>query len=299
MDLKILKSFVAVAEIQNITKAADMLYMTQPNLSRQIKELEDELKTTLLERGKRKTTLTEDGEILLNHAKQLLELEEKLQFEFMNRANTQYGRLTIGFSECLGARRIGKFINTFSSIYPNVTYEIYNGYAYDIIERINHGLTDLGVLLQPLDLTELDYTDIGQDETWGVLVCKDHPFATRKTISYSEIRNEKLIIPKRAFDQNALYDWFPLEANSVKILAKYNLFSSSIHLVENGMGVAICNKGALGIQNNPDVVFIPLHPKAAFKSILAWKKSVQPSPLASLFIKHVLESLKEDDKPNH
>jgi DNA-binding transcriptional LysR family regulator len=291
MELKTLHNFIVVAQEGNITKAAGVLNTTQPNLSRQMKELENELGVVLFLRGKRKLTLTEDGSLLKQRAEEILELSDKTQQIFAERNNMVNGVVSIGMSESLGTDKIADVMLGFSTKYPKVQYECYNSFATDIIEKIDRGLLAFGVILHPSDLSKFEYAQIDQGERWGILVAKNHPLASRKTARFDDVVGERLILPKRAVAQGASYDWFGKSESELDILSTYSIFSNTILLVERGMGCAVCNSGFLVTRNNPNVVFLPLVPKLESRTVFISKKGRFLTPTEALFLQYVQSAL--------
>ena len=293
MELKTLKNFVVVTQERNITKAAEVLNMTQPNLSRKMKELENELGVVLFLRGKRGITLTEDGLLLKQRVEEILELSDKTEQLFAQRGNIVNGTVSIGMAESLGTNKMADIMAGFSQKYPKVQYECYNSFATDITEKIDRGLLAFGIILHPLHLSKFEYMQIDQGERWGILVAKTHPLAPRKTARFDDIINERLILPKRAVAEGALYDWFGKGESDLDILATYSIFSNTILLVERNMGCAICNSGFLVTRNNPNVVFIPLVPILTSRTVFIRKKERILTPTESLFLQYVQSMLSE------
>ena len=293
MELRTLKNFIVVTQERNITKAAGVLNMTQPNLSRQMKDLENELGVVLFLRGKRGITLTEDGLILKQRVEEILELSDKTEQIFAQRGNIINGTVSIGMSESLGTDKIADIIASFSKQYPKVRFECYNSFATDITEKIDRGLLAFGIILHPFDLSKFEYMQIDQGERWGILVGKTHPLANRKTVRFGDIVSERLILPKRAVAQGALYDWFGKGESDLDILATYSIFSNTVLLVERNMGCAICNRGFLVTRNNPNVTFIPLIPILASRTVFIRKKERILTSTESLFLQYVQSSLSD------
>lgn len=174
MELRVLKYFLTVADEGNITRAADILHVTQPTLSRQLMELEDELGTALLIRGKRSVTLTDEGFLFKQQAETIVELADKLEHTFTDQKDVICGTIRIGATEAVGGRTLAICMKEFREKYPAVQFELYNGMADDIKERIEHGLLDLGLVMEPIDTSKFEYVRLPQKETWGILVRKDH-----------------------------------------------------------------------------------------------------------------------------
>ena len=281
MELRVLKYFLTVADEGNITRAADILHVTQPTLSRQLMELEDELGTALLIRGKRSVTLTDEGFLFKQQAEMIVELSDKLEHTFKDQKDVVCGTIRIGASEAVGCRALAAYMKEFREKYPDVQFDLYNG-----MER---GLLDLGLVLEPVDTAKFEYVRLPQKETWGLLLRKDHELAGKETINVEEIRPYPLIMPGREKAKNEVLHWMQCEERHLNIPAYYNLLSNAALLVEAGMGCAVCLDGALSIHADPDLCFRQLLPEHTTRSVILWKKNHLFSQAASLFVQTIQE----------
>ena len=287
MELRTLRYFLAAAAEENITRAADILHVTQPTLSRQLIELERELGTTLMERGKRKLTLTDDGFFFRQRAEEIVDLVDRLEKAFIERQTEIGGIITIGATEAVGSRLLAKLITAFSARYPRVQFHLYNDMADYIKERLDKGLVDIALLLEPVDTSKYDFVRFSQKETWGVLVRDDHPLADHETVTPDEMADYPLILPLRERVRAEILNWMGREEKDLNIPLSYTLLSNAVLLVEEGMGCAFCLNGALAIHSSPRLRFIPIHPAHTTHSVLVWKKNQLFSPAISLFIQEI------------
>ena len=262
MELRTLRYFLAAAQVGNITKAAELLHITQPTLSRQMMDLEKEIGTSLMLRGKNGLSLTDDG-------------------IFLNGVNA------IGATEAVGGRLFAKIIKKFSDKYPLVQFDLYNEMAENIVDRIDKGLIDVGLLLEPVDTEKYDFVRLSQKETWGVLMRDDHPLAKRAFIVPEEITDYPLILPSREKVRAEILHWLKCEEKDLRVPLSYTLLSNAVLLVEEGLGCAFCLDGALAIHSSPHLCFVPVRPEHTTQSVLAWKKKHLFSPAASLFIQEI------------
>ena len=289
MELRVLKYFLTVADEGNITRAADILHVTQPTLSRQLMELEDELGTALLIRGKRSVTLTDEGFLFKQQAEMIVELSDKLEHTFKDQKDVVCGTIRIGASEAVGCRALAAYMKEFREKYPDVQFDLYNGMADNIKEMLERGLLDLGLVLEPVDTAKFEYVRLPQKETWGLLLRKDHELAGKETINVEEIRPYPLIMPGREKAKNEVLHWMHCEERHLDIPAYYNLLSNAALLVEAGMGCAVCLDGALSIHADPDLCFRQLLPEHTTRSVILWKKNHLFSRAASLFVQTIQE----------
>lgn len=284
MELRVLRYFLTTAQEGNITRAADMLHITQPTLSRQLMELEQELGTTLLIRGKRAVTLTEDGMFFRQQAEEIVELADRAQQTFLNKRDTVSGVISIGASEALGSRVLAGYMKKFLEQCPNVQFDLYSEMADSIREKLEKGLLDLALLLEPVDTSKYEYLRLSQKETWGILLRTDHPLAQKEEIHIKDVRTYPLLLPKRETSRKEVLHWIGCEESKLKVPVHYNLLSNAVLLVEEGVGCAMCMDGALSIHHSPDICFRKVMPEHTTRSVLLWKKNHLFHPAASLFI---------------
>lgn len=287
MELRTLRYFLAAASEENITRAAEILHVTQPTLSRQLMDLERELGTTLMYRGKKGMTLTEDGLFFRQRAEEIVELADRLEQSFVERSAEVSGVISIGATESVGSRLFAKLIKQFSDKYPLVKFDLYNEMADYIKERMDKGLIDVGLLLEPVDTAKYDFVRLSQKETWGVLMRADHPLSDRETLRAEEMRPYPLILPLRERVRAEILNWLNAEEKDLNIPLSYTLLSNAVLLVEEGLGCAFCLDGALAIHSSPDLRFIPIAPEHTTRSVLVWKKNHLFTPAVSLFIQEI------------
>lgn len=287
VELRTLRYFLAAAQEGNITRAADILHITQPTLSRQIMELERELGTTLMLRGKNGLTLTDDGLFFRQRAEEIVELADRLEQNFTERKSDVSGLIAIGASESVGSRLFARLIKRFSDKYPLIQFHLYNEMADNIRDRLEKGLADVGLLLEPVDTSRYDFVRLSQKETWGILMRDDHPLAERKTITPDEIAEYPLILPLRERVRNEILNWMRKEEKDLTIPLSYTLLSNAALMVEAGLGCAFCLDGALAIHSSPHLSFVPISPEHTTRSVLVWKKNQMFSPATALFIQEI------------
>ena len=287
MELRTLRYFLAAAQEGNITRAADILHLTQPTLSRQILELERELGVTLMLRGKNGLSLTDDGVVFRQRAQEIVELADRLQKNFAGRQGAVGGMVAIGAAEAAGSQTLAKLIKEFSGKYPAVQFTLYNETADCIKDRLDKGLVDIGLLLEPIDVTKYDYVRLARQDTWGLLVRSDHPLAEKASLAADDVAACTLLLPLRENIRAEVLHWLGREESELHVPLFYTLLSNAALLVAEGLGCAFCMDGALAIRSDPRLRFIPLEPRRRTHSVLVWKKNNRFSPAASLFIQQI------------
>ena len=283
MELRVLQYFLAVAREQNISAAAQSLHLTQPTLSRQLKELEVELGKQLMIRGNRKITLTEDGMLLRRRAEEILELVDRTEKEVMQSDETVSGDLYIGTGETDGVRQIVQAANQLQNRYPHIRFHIVSGDAADVCERLDKGLLDFGVLLGDIDKTKYHYLDLPMKDTWGVLMRRDSPLAQQETVSPPDLWDKPLILSRQVDNKSGLYRWLQKDPSELHTVATYNLIYNASLMVDDGMGYAFTLDKLVNTTGS-GLCFRPLEPRLELGMYLVWKKSQIFSRAAELFL---------------
>ena len=289
MDIRVLNYFLAVAREGSITKAADSLHITQPTLSRQLMELEEEMGTALFIRGKRQITLTDSGIFLMQRAKEIVQLCERTQREMAEKNDLIGGVVSIGCVESVVSGVLPELLAEFSEKYPMVQYDLYSADGDDIREKIDRGDVDMGILLEPVEAAKYDYIRLPFMEPWGVLMRKDDPLAQKASIHGEEIQNLPLILPRRTIVIEEIARWLHLDSDSLHIVASHNLLTNSVLLIEKGFGYAICIQGAFDIRKTPELRFVPFKPERLSGHVLAWKKNKLFPSATDRFLDYIRE----------
>ncbi|MDD3218132.1 MAG: LysR family transcriptional regulator [Lachnospiraceae bacterium] len=291
MENRVLRYFLAVAREENITKASESLHVTQPTLSKQLMDLEDELGTKLFIRGKRKITLTEDGVYLRKRAQEIIELVDKTEGEFNERGNVISGDIYIGGGETQAMRLIAKAVKSLRDDYPDIRYHLYSGNADALMERMDKGLLDFGVLIEPANIKKYDYIKLPSVDTWGVLMRKDHPFAGKSGIRPEDMEQLDLIVSSQSMVENGFSGWMGKDFDQLNIIAHYNLIYNAALMVEEGVGCALTLDKLVNMyQESGDLTFVPLEPRMESGLNIVWKKYQVFSKAAEKFLEKLQES---------
>ena len=295
MEIRVLKYFLAIANQGSITAAANSLHLTQPTLSRQIQDLEKELKQKLLIRGKYKVTLTPEGLMLKKRAEEIIEMVEKTKAEFNSISDIISGDIYIGCGETDSMKYIAEIMKELRDEYPNIKFHIHSGNAEDVTEKLDKGLLDFGLLIQPIDLSKYDYITMPQKDIWGVIMPKNSPLAKKNVIKIDDLIDVPIIasrqMSKKYSAESGFLDWFGEKFDYLNIAATYNLVYNAAIMVDNGIGYAITLDKLVNITNNTNVCFRPLSPKLESGLDIVWKKNQVFSPAAKLFLQKLKEKL--------
>ena len=290
MELRVLQYFLAVAREQNISAAAQSLHLTQPTLSRQLKELEEELGKQLMIRGNRAITLTEEGMLLRRRAQEILELVERTEQEVMRTDDSVSGNIYIGTGETDGVRQIARTAHRLQQRYPGICFHIISGDAVDVCERLDKGLLDFGILLGDIDKIKYYYLELPMKDTWGVLMRRDSPLAQRESVSPQDLWDKPLILSRQVDNKSGLYRWLRKEPSELRTVATYNLIYNASLMVDEGMGYAFTLDKLVNTTGS-QLCFRPLKPRLELGMYLVWKKSQVFSKAAELFLEGLQEHL--------
>ncbi|MDR2353989.1 MAG: LysR family transcriptional regulator [Deltaproteobacteria bacterium] len=296
MELRVLKYYLTIASEENITKASRILHISQPTLSRQIMQLEEELGVKLFTRSNHKIILTADGKLFKQRAEEIITLSEKAKRDFTRDENNLTGEITIGSGELFSFNYLAEILQAFRQEYPLIRYDIYSGNADQVKDRMESGLIDIGLLLEPVDIGKYEFARIPGQEIWGLLVRRDSELASKSEVCSDDLTNLPILIAKRAILQNALSSWAGSNFEHLNIVATYNLINNAAFMVQKNIGVALCLKRCNLFE---DLCFIPLKPELTAQSVLVWKKDHLFSPATKAFLtfaKKYLLSISIDTK---
>lgn len=280
MELRVLRYFLTVAQEENITKAAALLHVTQPTLSRQMMQLEEELGSKLFRRSQYRIILTDAGMLLRRRAQEIVELADKTEREFAQSKEELSGEIAIGCGETQSMTFLSQHIRSFRSLYPKVQFRIYSANADDIKERMEKGLLDMGLLTEPVDIGKYAFLRLPQKDRWGVLVPKNSALSEKETVTSQDLAGVPLLLTGREQVRGELANWFGEDYGRIEVAATFNLILNAANMVKNGVGVALC----FYLENISDALkFVPLSPKLETGTVLAWKKDKPLSPAAEQF----------------
>lgn len=290
MELRILRYFLVVAREENLTKAAKLLHITQPTLSRQIMQLEEEFGVKLFRRSNHSIILTPEGLLLRRRAQEMVDLADKTAQELATPEEMIAGEISIGCGETENVTVIAKIMKAFQSVYPGVYFSLYTGIADDVKERLEKGLLDFGVVIEPVDISKYNFLELPYKDVWVALVRQNHALAEKEAIYPEDLIGCPLILASRDSVKNLLDQWFGPYANDMYRTAYLNLsaYNKNI-LVSEGIGVA------LGLQfktYHPELRMIPLEPRLECGSYFVWKKHQESTATIKRFIEFAREYLK-------
>lgn len=286
MEIRELRYFLSVAREGNISQAAKVLYIAQPSLSRAMNELEKEVGYPLFIRGSRKITLTDKGILLRKRAEEIISLYDKTNKELLSEDKIITGDVYIGGGESYAIETIAKITKEMHDEYKEVLFHFYSADTNTIIEQLDKGLIDFGILIEPCDLTKYEYIRLPLHDTWGLLVKKDNPLAQKEFIIAQDLKKEPLLISRHLAKNNPVDILLGLKSDSLNIVATYNLIYNASLLVKQGLGSAVCIDKLIN-EKDDDLVFIPFRPTTISYLDIAWKKYQVFSKAGEEFLRRI------------
>ena len=273
MEIRVLRYFLAVVREGGINRAAEVLHITQPTLSRQLSQLEEEVGVKLFHRGAKKITLTNEGILLRRRAEEILSLVDRTERELIEQDELVEGRIVIGGGELAAMQVLPEIIETFRDKYPLVTFDIFTGNADLVKEQMEKGL--------------IDFIRLKGKERWVVLMRPDDPLAEKEAVSAKDLENKSLILPRRINVRNELSHWFGDSFQEKQVLFTSNLATNSALMVQRGLAYSIVIEGSVPFWDKEKIIYRPLSPELTASSVLAWKKQQPFSMAATKFIGHM------------
>ncbi len=284
MELRVLRYFLAVAREENISRAAEALHTAQPSLSRQLKELEEELGKTLFLRGRRKITLTEEGMFLRKRAEEIIGLVDRTTDALTADQDIVAGHVSIGAGETEGMRLIARTAGRLGRQYPDVHLHIISGDRVDILEQLDKGLIDFALLVGGTDSQKYERIHLPDRDTWGVLMRRDHPLAQKAAIRPEDLSREPLLLSRQVKDGSPLLTWMGKSLAQLNVVSTHNLIYNASLMVEEGLGVALTLEGLINTTGESCLCYRPLSPQLEVDLFLTWKRYQTFSPAAAKFL---------------
>lgn len=293
MEIRVLRYFLAIAREGSITNAANFLHVTQPTLSRQIRDLEEELGQKLFIRGSHSMTLTTEGMILRKRAEEIISMVDKTEAEFNSMENMVSGDIYIGRGETDVIKLVAQIAYELRVSYPGIHYHLYSGNSEDVTERLDKGLLDFGILIQPADISKYDYINLPARDTWGVIMRRDSPLAEKEVIRKEDLLGVPLICSRQAISGerrgNEFAEWFGEDFDRLDIVTTFNLIYNAAIMVEAGIGYALTIDRIVNTAESSNLCFRPLEPRLDSGLNVIWKKYQVFSSAAELFLNKLRE----------
>ncbi|MCH5161576.1 MAG: LysR family transcriptional regulator [Clostridiales bacterium] len=289
MELREMKYFLAVAREENITRAADFLCVTQPSLTRQIQNMEKEVGQPLFIRAGRKMVLTEAGMLLRKRAEEIVELYDKAEHEWLNLTDDVNGEVFIGGGETYGITILMDAVREMHKTYPNIKIHIHSGDMVDVCDRLDKGLIDFGLLMQPADLSKYENIRMPYVDRWGLLMHKDHPLAKKEYITPYDLKDVPIMQSRHSLPKSQITEWYK-SVEGINLVGTYNLLNNAAFAAYCKIGCVLCIDKLINTTNS-DLVFKPLNPPVEVELDVVWKKYQVFSKSAQIFLKYLKEKI--------
>lgn len=293
MEIKELRYFIAVAECGSISKAAEKLFTTQPNLSRQLMKLEEETGQKLLIRGNKKSELTEAGRLLYKRATEITELVDRTHSELRSDGDEVFGTVCIGGGESYAVGLIAKAAKEVSDMFHGIKFDFFSGDTDAVTEKLEKGLIDFGILIEPSNLEKYNSLRLPLTDKWGILMRKDSPLSEKEYITKEDLNGLPLLFSVHSFKKNNVTAWFCKDLDKLNVVATYNLIYNASLMVEQGMGYAVGLKGIINTSGDSLLCFRPFFPILETHLDVAWKKNGELSKASKIFLERLISDLSE------
>lgn len=300
MELRVLNYFLTVAREKTISRAAEILHVSQPTLSKQLKDLEDELGVTLFIRGNRSITLTEEGLYLKKRSEDILLLTNQTKAN-LQKNEVPSGTLSIGGGETVLFRLIAETVNELLVTYPDITANFFSGNSDEVLEKMDRGLLDFALVIDPVSKQKYEYIQLPYIDTWGILVNEHHHLAQKKAIVAKDLLTIPLLHSSQSLVNDQFSDWLGKNSDHLNIIGHYNLLYNASLLSEIGDIAVLCIDGIINTTKT-NLKFIELSPPLTSKVNLIWKKDSILSNVSKLFLKKIhvkLTALTKNPSPSN
>lgn len=289
LEGRLLNYFLVVAREQNMTRAAAELHISQPALSAQIADLERQLGIKLFKRTNKSTLLTEDGVLFRARAQELIDLTNKIESEFTSGNGDIAGDIYLGCGETYIMSHISTIFREIQKEYPNIHLHIYSGDAEAVMERLDKGLLDIGLLLGPMFHEKYDYLSLGMYDYFGLLVPANSPLAEKERIDLNALKTLPILVPNQV--SSGAHDLGNFDVSELNIVGSYNLITNATYMVEQGIGYAFCLADLVNTAGR-NLKFLPLEEEVKIEAYIVTKKYAYFSKPAKLLLKRLKESIR-------
>ena len=286
MEIRTLRYFLAVAREENMTKAAELLHVTQPTLSKALRSLEDELGKKLFERHSFSISLTDEGMLLRDKAEDLVTMADKIEREFLSLDDITGGDLYLGLAESYQIRYLARAIRSLKNLYPRLNYHITSGDTEQVTEKLDKGLLDFAVLCDTPDKKKYDYIKFPEADVWGVVMPADCPLAKKKTVLVDDLVGLPMFCSQQSW-KNDIPRWAGERMSKLNLEGSFRLAYNSSVFVKEGLGYLLTFDKLINTSKQSGLVFRPLLPKLETKLYLIRNKYQAMTPIAERFMAQI------------
>lgn len=291
MEIRVLRYFIEIAREENMTKAAKRLHISQSALSKEIKKLEEELGHPLFIRTNKNMHLNDEGMLLRKRAGDILEMVDKTVEEFSQLNSITGGEIRIGCAESVQIKYLASVIKSFKKKYPNFIFHIFSGDTEPVTERLDRGLLDMAVIVEPPNLSKYNYLHVPESDKWGVIMRRDSPLAEKSELTFDDIYELPLFTSKQSIKVD-FSRWCEENIERLNIIGTFNLAFNGSIFVKEGLGYLLTFEHLIDTSEKSGLCFRPIIPILETKMYIIWKKYQIFSPIAELFLKELKEEFK-------
>ena len=289
MEIRTLRYFLAVAREENMTRAAEILHVTQPTLSKQLKSLEEELGKKLFTRHSFSIKLTDEGILLHDRAEDLVQMADKIEKEFLSLDDITGGELYFGLAESYQIKYLARAIKVFKEQYPTLHYHITSGDTEQIADKLDKGLLDFLVLAELPDNRKYEYISFPESDVWGLIIPADDPLAEKETISVSDLKGLPLFCSDQAWN-NELKEWAGNDFPDLTQEGSFRLAYNGSIFTRERLGYLLTFKNLIDTSEGSGLVFRPLSPRLETMLYITWNRYQTFTPIAERFLQYLRTS---------
>ncbi len=287
MEIRVINYFLTIVREGSINKAAEVLHITQPTLSRQIANLEEELGVKLFDRSGRSLSLTDEGILFRRRAEEILALVHRTENELALHDTLVEGEVAIGCGELAAMDQLAVMMNSFRDRYPKVKFSILTASADSVKEQMDHGLLDIGILLEPVEIEKYDFVRLNDSENWCVIMNASDPLAKKEAVTAKDLSDMPLVMPRRSEVKNEIENWLGEDYDPANAIYTSNLRMNSAILVRRNLARALVIEGIPELWNPAEIASRPLEPGLSASSVIAWRKHQPYSQAVTKFIEFI------------
>lgn len=290
MEIRVLRYFLEIARAGNMTRAAETLHVSQPTLSKQIKDLEQELGKKLFRRSSSAMTLTDEGMLLRKRAEDIVAMVDKTSDEFKSMNDITGGEVHIGCAESHQVKYLAQTIKEFKIKYPMFRFHLTSGNTEQVAERLDRGLIDFAVIVEPPNLSKYNYLELPEADVWGLVMKKEDPLAQKETICFEDLPGLELICSAQGMKFD-ISRWCGEKADMLDLSGTINLAYNGSVFVREGLGYMLTFDRLINTGPGSGLCFRPLEPLLETKMYVIWKKYQVFTPIAQLLLDELKERL--------
>lgn len=286
MEIRNLRYFLAVAREENMTRAAELLHVSQPTLSKTLRALEDELGKKLFTRKSFSIKLTDEGMLLRDRAEDLVAMADKIEQEFVSLDDITGGDLYLGLAESYQIRYLAREISRFKSAYPGLRYHITSGDTEQVTEKLDKGLLDFAVICEPPDERKYEYVRFPENDIWGAVMPADHALAAREKITAEDLVDMPLFCSEQSWNYE-IKEWAGDVFGRLHLEGSFRLAYNGSMFARERLGTLLTFRHLIDCSEGSGLVFRPLDPPQETMLFLIWSKYQAFTPIAEKFLTHI------------